>query len=156
MKLLFKQRLFSWFDSYDIYDESGNTVYKVEGKLSWGHKLVIYDNMGVEVGMVVQKIMTLLPKFEIYERGNYAGCLNKELSFLKPHYKIDYNGWKIDGNFFEWDYEIKDRAGNVVADISKELLKLTDTYIIDVKDPKDALHALMFVLAVDAEKCSRN
>ena len=27
MKLLFKQRLFSWFDSYDIYDEFGNTVY---------------------------------------------------------------------------------------------------------------------------------
>ena len=43
MKLLFKQRLFSWFDSYDIYDEAGNTVYGVKGQLSWGHKLVIYD-----------------------------------------------------------------------------------------------------------------
>ena len=40
MKLLFKQRLFSWFDSYDIYDEAGNTVYVVKGQLSWGHKLV--------------------------------------------------------------------------------------------------------------------
>ena len=27
MKLLFKQRLFSWFDSYDIYDEAGETVF---------------------------------------------------------------------------------------------------------------------------------
>ena len=26
MKLLFKQRFFSWFDSYDIYNESGDTV----------------------------------------------------------------------------------------------------------------------------------
>ena len=41
MQLLFKQRLFSWFDSYDIYDESGNTVYTVKGKLSWGHLLEI-------------------------------------------------------------------------------------------------------------------
>ena len=32
MKLLFKQRLFSWFDSYDIYDEFGNTVYVVKGQ----------------------------------------------------------------------------------------------------------------------------
>ena len=32
MKLLFKQRLFSWFDSYDIYDESGNTVYVGKGQ----------------------------------------------------------------------------------------------------------------------------
>ena len=54
MKLLFKQRLFSWFDSYDIYDiydEAGNTVYVVKGQLSWRHKLVIYDAYGNEVGM---------------------------------------------------------------------------------------------------------
>ena len=57
MKLLFKQRLFSWFDSYDIYDEAGNTAYVVKGQLSWGHKLVIYDAYGNEVGMVVQKVL---------------------------------------------------------------------------------------------------
>ena len=37
MKLLFKQRFFSWLDSYDIYDEMGNTVYTVKGELSWGN-----------------------------------------------------------------------------------------------------------------------
>ena len=63
MKLLFKQRLFSWFDSYDIYDEAGNTVYVVKGQFSWGHKLAIYDAYGNEVGMVVQKVLTFLPKF---------------------------------------------------------------------------------------------
>ena len=31
MKLLFRQRAFSWFDSYDIYDENENTVYVVKG-----------------------------------------------------------------------------------------------------------------------------
>ena len=31
MKLLFRQRIFSWFDSYDIYDEYGNTVLVGEG-----------------------------------------------------------------------------------------------------------------------------
>ena len=61
MKLLFKQRLFSWFDSYDIYDEFGNTVYVVKGQLSWGHKLVIYDADGNEIGMVVQRVLTFLP-----------------------------------------------------------------------------------------------
>ena len=29
-------------------------------------------------------------------------------------------------------------------------------YVIDVQDPGNALDALMFVLAIDAEKCSRN
>lgn len=36
MKLLFKQRFFSWFDSYDIFDESGNVIFIAKGQLSWG------------------------------------------------------------------------------------------------------------------------
>ena len=99
MKLLFKQRLFSWFDSYDIYDEAGNTVYVVKGQLAWGH---------------------------------------------------------IDGTIMEWDYSILDRSGYSIARVSKELFHMTDTYVIDVQDPGNALDALMFVLAIDAEKCSRN
>ena len=39
MRLLFKQRFFSWFGSYDIFDEDGNTVYVVKGELSWGHQI---------------------------------------------------------------------------------------------------------------------
>ena len=43
VKLLFKQRLFSWFDSYDIYDETEQTVYVVKGQLAWGHCLKIFQ-----------------------------------------------------------------------------------------------------------------
>ena len=154
MRLLFKQRLFSWFDSYDIYDEVGNTVYVVKGQLSWGHKLAIYDASGNEVGMVVQKVLTFLPEFEIYKNGSYIGCLSKE--FLTPHYNIDYNGWHIDGTIMEWDYSILNQSGYSIARVSKELFHMTDTYVIDVQDPGNALDALMFVLAIDAEKCSRN
>ena len=156
MRLLFKQRLFSWFDSYDIYDEAGNTVYVVKGQLSWGHKLAIYDASGNEVGMVVQKVLTFLPEFEIYKNGSYIGCLSKEFSFLTPHYNIDYNGWHIDGTIMEWDYSILNQSGYSIARVSKELFHMTDTYVIDVQDPGNALDALMFVLAIDAEKCSRN
>lgn len=155
MRLLFKQRLFSWFDSYDIYYEDGSVAYTVKGQLSWGHKLVIFDPEGNEVGMVNQKVLTLLPQFEIYERGELIGCLKKELSFLHPRYDIDYNGWHVEGTWTEWNYTITDRDGNNVATIGKELFNLTDTYVIDVNDPDDALYALMFVLAIDAEKCSR-
>lgn len=156
MKLLFKQRFFSWFDSYDIYDEAGNVAYVVKGQLSWGHKLVIYDPNGRQVGMVVQKILTFLPKFEIHKNGQYMGCLNKELSFFVPHYNLDYNGWHIDGSIMEWDYQVLDRSGNNIASVSKELFNFTDTYVLDIENSQDALDVLMFVLAIDAEKCSRN
>lgn len=157
MKLLFKQRFFSWFDSYDIFDEHGETVFTVEGQLSWGHCLHILDRSGRHIGTVKQKIFTLAPKFELYEGDECLGALEKELfTFFKPRYYIDFNGWQIEGNFMEWDYTIEDAHGIPVATVSKELFNWTDTYAIDVIDPNDALRALMVVLAIDAEKCSRN
>ena len=156
MKLLFKQRLFSWFDSYDIYDETGNTVYTVKGQLAWGHCLKIFDAYGNEIGTVQERIFTFLPKFEIYLEGNYMGCITKELTLFRPKFNIDYNGWHVEGDFFEWDYQILDGAGRYIADVSKQLLNWTDTFVIDVYDPQDVLGALMLVLAIDAEKCSRD
>ena len=156
MKLLFKQRFFSWFDSYDIYDEAGNTVYVVKGQLSWGHLLKIYDASGYEVGTVREKIITFLPKFEVYMGNTYIGRISKEFTLFRPKYDIDFNGWHIDGDFLEWDYSIVGSRGELIATISKQLLRWTDTYVIDIVNPNDALCALMFVLAIDAEKCSRN
>ena len=156
MRLLFKQRLFSLFDSYDIYDEDGNTVYTVKGQLSWGHCMKIFDAHGNEIGMIQERILTLLPKFEIYLGGNYVGCIRKEISFFKPVFDIDYSGWHVEGDFFEWDYNILNSSGGCVARVSKELLNWTDTYVIDVNNPQDALGALLLVLTIDAEKCSRD
>ena len=155
MKLLFKQRFFSWFDSYDIYNESGQVVYTVKGQLAWGHLLKIYDAYGNEVGAVKEKIFTFLPKFELYMNERYIGSISREFTFFKPSYNIDCNGWHVDGDWFEWDYTILNSLGQCVATVSKELWNWTDTYSIDVRDPSDAIYALMLVLAIDAEKCSR-
>ncbi|MBR5293008.1 MAG: LURP-one-related family protein [Clostridia bacterium] len=154
MKLRFKQRFFSWFDSYDIYDEAGETVYTVKGQLSWGHLLKIYDAQGYEVGTVKQRVLTWLPKFELYCGEQYMGCISKEFTLFSHKYDIDFNGWHIDGDWLGWDYSVLDSSGRIVAQISKELWNWTDTYVIDVYESSVALCALMLVLAIDAEKCS--
>lgn len=154
MKLLFKQRFFSWFDSYDIYDEAGNTVFTVEGQLSWGHCLHILDPEGNHIGTVQEKVLTFLPKFEFYAGEEYWGCLQKEFS-LRPRFSMDIADWEVEGSFWEWDYTIQSPSHGPIAVISKELFNWTDTYVIDVADPANAMASLMVVLAIDAEKCGR-
>ena len=155
LKLLFKQRMFSWFDSYDIYDEAGSTVYVVKGQFAWGHCLKIFDACGRELGTVKEEILTFLPEFRLYQGGVQVGRIRKEFSLFNPRYNIDFNGWHVEGNFFEWDYQVQNLQGACIARVSKELFNWTDTYTIEVQDPADALCALMLVLAIDAEKCSR-
>lgn len=156
MRLLFKQRLFSWLDSYDIYNEAGQTIYTVRGQLAWGHCLKIYNAAGLELGTVRERVLTWLPKFEMYLGDRYVGSIHKEFTFFKPRFHIDCNGWQVDGDWMEWDYTIYDGSGRSIATVTKEIWNWTDTYVIDVYDPQDALCALMLVLAIDAEKCSRS
>ena len=156
MQLLFKQRLFSWFDSYDIYDDAGWVAYTVKGQLSWGHCLHILDAQGRHVGTVREKVLTFLPRFELYENEQYIGSIRKELTLFRPRYDIDCKGWQVSGDLMEWDYSVSDGSGRLVARVEKELLRLTDTYVLTISDPKNALYVLMLALAIDAEKCSRN
>ena len=156
MKLIFKQRMFAWFDSYDIYDEQENVCFSVEGQLSWGRCLHVLNARGEHVGTLKQRVLTFLPRFEIYFGEEYVGCLTKEISFFRSNFSMDYNGWSVDGDFLGWDYRILNASGSLVATVSKELFRMTDTYVIDVVDAEDALSALMVVLAIDAEKDSRN
>ncbi len=156
MQMLFKQRIFSWFDTYDVYDEQGNTLYTVKGMMSWGHCLRIYDAYNNEVGMVKEKVFSLLPRFELYDQNGYLGCVKKELTFFKPFITLDCNGWWVEGDIFEWNYRIHNTQGQIAAGISKKLLQFADTYVIDVADPNDALFVLMIAVAIDAEKCSNN
>lgn len=155
MQLLFRQRFFSWFDSYDIHDEAGNTAFTVEGKLAWGHRLHILDASGRHVATVKERVLTLLPRFELYEGDTRVGEVQKEFTLLRPRYRLDFRAWSVQGNLLGWDYSVTNGSQRV-ATISKKLFNWTDTYSLDIVDPADQLHVLMVVLAIDAANCSQN
>lgn len=155
MKLLIKQKFFSFFGAYDVFSEDEETIYRVEGEFALGKKLNVYSPAGELLGYIQRELFTFLPKFSIYIGNEYRGEIVKEFSLFTPSFSIDYLGWQVSGELFEWDYDVFDAAGNAVAHISKELFNFTDTYCIDVNDPQDALSVLLLVLAIDAEKESR-
>ena len=155
MKLLIKQRVFSWTDSYDIYDEAGEKKYFVKASFfAFGHQLHVYDRAGKEIGRIKQKLLTLLPAFAIEMNGRTYGTVQKKWTLFKPRYEIDFNGWRVEGNFLGWDYGVY--SGNIpVAHISKELFHWGDTYVIDIANPRDELMGMMLVIAIDAANCTQ-
>ena len=155
MRMLFKQRFFSWFDSYDIYSEAGEVIFRVKGKLAWGKKLEIYDASDRHIGTLLQKIFTFLPTFELYLNNHFVGTIRKSFSFFRPNFELDFNRWFIEGDWAEWDYYISDTCGSQIAYISKQVFNWTDTYVLDVADPANAVTVLMVALAIDAEKANR-
>ena len=58
MKLLIKQRVFSWTDTYDVYDEAGNPKYYVKAEFfTLGHRIHVYDmNQNTQGGSATLKL----------------------------------------------------------------------------------------------------
>lgn len=155
MKLLIKQRVFSWRDSYDVYDEYGNVKYVVKAELfSLGHQLHVYDVHERELGVIHEKAFKLLPAFEIEVGGRIKGTLQKKFTFFKPNYEIDYNGWRVEGDFLGWNYDVYEGCSSIMH-ISKELFQWGDTYVIEYGDPEQELDGLLLVIAIDAANCTK-
>ena len=156
MELMIKQRIFSWTDTYDVYDSSGNPKYFVKGEFfSLGHRIHIYDkHTGEELGSVAQRLLTLLPTFDISMGGSVVGTVKKKFTFFTQDYQVDYRGWDVSGDFLGWDYRVT-HGNREVLSISKELFRFTDTYRIRFADPADEIPGLMLVIAIDAVNCSK-
>lgn len=155
MKLLIKQRVFSWSDSYDVYDEDGNIKYVVKSEVfSIGHQLHVYDADQKEIGIIHEKVFKLLPAFEIEVGGRTKGIIEKKFSFFKPNYEIDYNGWRVEGDFLGWNYDVYEGCSAIIH-IRKELFQWGDTYVIEYGNPEQELDGLLLVIAIDAANCSK-
>ncbi len=153
MKLLIKQRVFSWSDTYDIYDEFENPKYYVEAEIfSWGHQLHVYDHSGDEVGIIHEKVFSFLPEFSIEIQGETVGTIYKNFTFFKNNYEVDFKGWKVEGNYTGWNYDVYD-GDELVLNISKKLFAWGDTYVLDFADEKDEINGLLLVIAIDAANC---
>lgn len=154
MRLQIKQRVFSWSDTYDVYDGHGVPRYFVKAEiLALGHHIHVYrKDTGEEVGAIHQRLLTLLPRFDIEIAGETVGTVSKEFTLLRPKYHVDYKDWSVEGNFFEWDYQVKQGDMEVMS-IHKQWLSWGDTYVLDYGNPAFELPGLMIVLAIDAANC---
>ncbi len=151
MRLVVKQKVFSWFGKYNIFNEMGEVVYQVKGELSWGKLLRVYDANDMELGYVKEKVITLLPKFEFYMQGGLIGTMNKKFTFLKPKYLLDFNGWSIEGDVWGLNYQILNGT-EPIAMVNKKFISVADEYTIDVFNDQNDVLALLIVLAVDIDK----
>lgn len=154
MQLQIKQRVFSWGDTYDVYDQYGTPRYYVKAEIfALGHHIHVYrKDTGEEVGAIHQRLLTFLPKFDIEIGGRDAGTVSKELTLFRPRYVLDYKDWRVEGDILEWNYQVLQGSMEVMS-IQKQWLSWGDTYVLEYSNPAFELPGLLIVLAIDAANC---
>ena len=156
MKLYIKQRIFSWNDSFSVYDSMERELFTVQGALfSFGKKLTIFDRTDREIYRIEQELFRFRPRYHIVKHGEIEATVVKEFSMFKPYYTVEGPGWEVQGDFFDHDYEITD-GGRLVASVQKQWFTWGDTYEINVDDAYDPVAVLAVAIIIDCVLESQN
>ena len=149
MKLFIKQKIFSFKDKFNIFEERGEIKYTATGEIfTLGKKLHVTDTADNEVIFIRQRLLTLLPKYEISLGTGESVEIVKKITFFKHEYAIPVWDITIKGDFFAHEYEVF-RGSEKIAHLSKEWFTFGDAYAIEIPDPRDELTALAAILVVD-------
>ncbi|MDE7348550.1 MAG: LURP-one-related family protein [Clostridia bacterium] len=152
MILTFKQKMMSFAGKYEVYDEEGQVAYRIQGRVRIPKRYDIYNAQGENIAALKSKFFDFMPQFRLFIGDQEVGKVKKKFTFFTQKFEVDCNAWKIDGNIIGWNYSIVDANNALVASMERKMWKMTDQYVLDIVDPKDALLVLMIVLAIDAEK----
>lgn len=153
MRYVLKQKFWSWGDDFVIRYEDEEPAFLVDGKVfSWGDHLSLQDPSGHELAVIDQKLLSWGPTYEIVRDGAVAAVVKKKLfTFFKCRFTVDVPGpddLEAEGDFLAHEYEFR-RRGRVVATVSKQWFRWTDTYGIDIAPGEDEVLLLASCVVID-------
>lgn len=149
MRYYMKSKLFKLKEDFWIKNGREEDTFFVDNKLiSLGLQFkMIKDNKTL---YEVKQKLSLLPKYEVMENTEVVATLNKKLTFIKDKMVINckYGNLMVKGNLFDRKYKIY-KEDKEIADIKKDLFKLSDGYTIDINFENEAFILTLIVIIDD-------
>jgi len=147
-----REDLISIGDDYWIENDSGDRVFKVDGKVArlrdtWK----LEDRDGNDVAVIREKMLSIRDAITIETNGTQAK-VKKALVGIRDRFHVEVehgDDLKVHGNIVDHEYEIE-RDGDTVAKISKKWFRVRDTYGVEIYDPTITPLILAITVAVDA------
>jgi len=148
-----RQRLVSIGEDFDIADEHGNPVFKVDGKvMRLRETFVLEDLQGREVATIREKKLALRESMNILRGGTTIATVRKARFMpFRDKFTIDVEGDQdivAQGDILHHEYELR-RGDETIAHVSKRLFALSDTYGIETAPGEDDGLILAVAVAID-------
>ena len=155
-KLYIKQKVFSFGDKYNIFNEAGQPVFTVQGEVfTFGAKIHLYDATGAEIFFIQQKLFRFLPEYHIYSGNTLRAIIKKQFSFFTPKLNIqsEFGDYTFVGNLFGMDFSIL-LDDITVGELHKIWLSWGDSYELSINNDNDI--PLFCALSIAIDHCIHN
>jgi uncharacterized protein YxjI len=149
-----RQNLISIGDDFWIENAEGKRVFKIDGKVLRIRKTLVFEDMnGKKLAQIQERLLTIKDTMVVEDaHGNDLATIKKALfTPLRDKWNVKMKGGEdlvVQGNILDFEYNIK-AGGKKVAEISKKIFRLTDTYAVDIEDGQNDILILAIAIAVD-------
>jgi len=149
-----REDLISIGDDFWIENESGERVFRVDGKILRISKTFVFlDMAGNTLCRIKERLLTIKDTMEIEDaNGKEMAVVRKALiSPLRDRWGVNVrNGPDLDirGNILDHEYSITE-GRHKIAEVSKQWFRLTDTYGVEIAEGQDDILILAIAVAMD-------
>jgi uncharacterized protein YxjI len=156
-----REKMFSIGDDSWIENDSGDKVYKVNGKaMRMRRTLKLEDLDGNELCKIQERKLRVRDTMEIEAPdGSRIGLIQKAMiTPLRDRFEVEVPNQpelKVRGNILDHEYKVK-RDGEQIAEVSKKWLRMRDTYGIEIAPGEDDVLILAVAVALDAMEHDRD
>lgn len=150
-----REDLISIGDDFWIENESGQRVFRVDGKILRISKTYVFEDMaGNTLCRIKEQLLTIRDKMEIEDaEGRQLAVVMKALiSPLRDRWMVKIrNGPDLDvqGDILDHEYAVR-QGRHQIAEVSKKWFRLTDTYGVEIADDQNDVLILAVAVAMDS------
>ena len=149
-----RQRMISIGDDYEIENDRGEHVFRVDGKALRVRKTLLFeDTQGRELCKIQERRLRAKDSMEIEDpSGNRLAMVKKAMiAPLRDRWVVkieDGPDLHVQGNIVDHEYTIE-RDNDRVAEISKRWFRVRDTYGVEVAPGEQDILILAVTSAID-------
>jgi uncharacterized protein YxjI len=149
-----RQRMISIGDDYEIENDRGERVFRVDGKALRVRKTLLFEDMqGRELCKIQERMLRAKDSMEIEDPGGDRIAMVKKalVAPLRDRWIVkieDGPDLRIQGNIVDHEYTIE-RDKDRVAEISKRWFRVRDTYGVEVAPGERDILILAVTSAID-------
>ncbi|MCC5894222.1 MAG: hypothetical protein JJU16_02040 [Alkalibacterium sp.] len=152
VRLFIKKEYQTIQDRMLVTSESGEKLYLIVGK--WGRmgdKLSVYSMDGKRIVEARQVVLSVFPKFRLYQDGNKIGTIRKRSGLQgirKPHFTVSRLNWVITGDYDNQVFTVR-RFAKKILTIEKSVSFTGEFYILTFDNEKIAPVACLISQLLD-------